>query len=566
MKKEVHISTVALICYWALLPWCLSAQSHDPYTGIWEGNFMEQFKTLVLLDQDPDRGYIGKILMYSGESRIQDDELTRISINNSSITFFIAAKETSFQGEFDETKSAFSGDFIFPDNSRHALMVVKYEKDSLAVKTEPPSLKEKIRQSFPKEELKSDFRELIKKLKEHHPRLNAYCSEASFEQEAEEILESLNADLGLEQYYCRVAPLVASVKCSHTGIRLPPGHQQNIFEAGLFFPLKLFFRDRKAYFLSASASPQVGLKAGFEIAAINNRPIDSIIEEILMLVPSEGNNMTRKYQELNRDFHKYFHMLDPSGKFTIEFVSSDSKGTVELDAFPYSEVHRVTEPEYSERHYSVQLFSNPDRAILKVPSFGIRNMETYFTFLDSTFLELKDKKVQDLTLDLRDNQGGHPIFAAQLLSYLSDREFTYFKRNHDVPDFEPLYQPMQPNPQHYEGRLYVLVNGNCLSTTGHLITLLKYHTEAIFIGEEPGSTFLCNDFSMQTSLSSTGIEVNIPRTTFVTAVSGFKEGEAFPIDYEVQNTVLDILAGRDTYASFVDDLIHVNGKNKLVRF
>lgn len=557
---------MALICYWALLPWCLSAQSQDPYTGIWEGNFMEQFKTLVLLDQDPARGYIGKILMYSGETRIQDDELTSISINNNNIMFFIAAKETSFEGKFDETKTSFSGDFIFPDKSRHALRAVKYEKDSLAVKTEPPSLKEKIRQSFPVEELKSDFRELINKLKEHHPRLNAHNSETAFEQEAEEILESLNTDLGLEQYYCRIAPLVASVKCSHTGIRLPPVYQQNIYKTGLFFPLKLFFQDRKAYFLSAPAFTQAALEAGFEILAINHRSIDSIIEEISRLIPAEGNNETRKYQELNRDFYRYFHMLDPSGRFTVEFVSSDSKASVELDAIPYSELICEKESKYSELSYSIQMFSNPDRATLKVPSFGIRNMETYFAFLDSTFLELKDKKVQDLTLDLRDNQGGHPIFAAQLLSYLIDQEFIYFMRNDDVPDFEPLYQPMLPNPQHYKGRLYVLVNGNCLSTTGHLISLLKYHTEAIFIGEEPGSTFLCNDFSMQTSLPSTGIEVNIPRTTFVAAVSGIDDGEAFPLDYEVQNTVFDILAGTDAYASFVDDLIHVNGKNKLVRF
>ena len=100
--------------------------------------------------------------------------------------------------------------------------------------------------------------------------------------------------------------------------------------------------------------------------------------------------------------------------------------------------------------------------------------------------------------------GGHPIFAAQLLSYLTDHEFTYFQRNPDVADFEPLYNPMQANPLNFEGNLFVLVNGKCLSTTGHLISLLKYHTQAKFIGEEPGTSFLCNDFSTQIKLPNPG--------------------------------------------------------------
>jgi len=240
----------------------------------------------------------------------------------------------------------------------------------------------------------------------------------------------------------------------------------------------------------------------------------------------------------------------------------------EIDEWPGVQV-TGTEPASrpAGRPYSFEIQDSWEAGILTVASFGIRDMEGYFAFLDSVFLHLKESKAEDLVLDLRDNTGGHPIFAAQLLSYLTGNEFTYFQRNPDVKDFEPLYRPMQPNPNHYNGRLYVLVNGNCLSTTGHLISLLAYYTEAIFIGEDPGSTYLCNDFSMQTKLSNTGMEVNIPRTTFISAAEGFSDGGSFPLDHEVQSTVEDILADTDTYASFVYELIQKqHGKNQLVRF
>ncbi len=206
------------------------------------------------------------------------------------------------------------------------------------------------------------------------------------------------------------------------------------------------------------------------------------------------------------------------------------------------------------RPYSFHMESEPSYGVLKISSFGIMNMEDYFAFLDSTFILLNSAGLTDLVLDLRDNWGGHPIFAAQLFSYLTDGDFTYFQRNPEVQEFEPLYNPMQANKNHFKGSTIVLVNGGCLSTTGHLISLLKYHTQALFIGEEPGSTYSCNDFSIQYQLPNSGMEVNIPRTTFVTAVSGFEEGKPFSVDYQVQQTLKDKIEGVDSYMYVVDTI------------
>jgi C-terminal processing protease CtpA/Prc len=528
--------------------------AQDPYRGIWEGDFMDQFKTAVLLDQD-GTGYKGKILMYSGENRIQDDELSEIRIENRTISFYIAAKETSYQGEFDQSDTEVSGYFIFPDKSRHPLKLKKHEEESLTRDREDPSLKEQLKKSFPVEELKSDFRELVRKLKEYHPRLYSYSSEASFDEQAEEIMESLDADMNLEAYYYRIAPLVASVKCSHTGVRLPAEYQQSLHENGLYFPLDLYFRDKKAYVLSTPGIPGTELKAGDEITSINGRTAEVIFEELASLIPAEGNNMSRKYQELNRDFHSYYHMLDPALRFSVQFTSAGTGGSTELDAIPYSGGKAPEGVNMSQSPYGFYMQGIPETAVLTLSSFGIRDMEKYLAFLDSTFQSLRDSKVEHLILDLRDNQGGHPIFAAQLLSFLTGDEFTYFQANPDIKDFEPLYHPMQPAPNHFKGTLYVLVNGNCLSTTGHLISLLKYHTDALFLGEDPGSTYLCNDFSMQIRLPHTGLDLNIPRTTFITAVEGFNESQTFPLDYVVEVSVKDKLADTDAYLSLAFDLI-----------
>jgi hypothetical protein len=114
---------------------------------------------------------------------------------------------------------------------------------------------------------------------------------------------------------------------------------------------------------------------------------------------------------------------------------------------------------------------------------------------------------------------------------------------------------MSSNNLNFKGNIYVLINGGCLSTTGHLISLLQFHTGAQFIGEEPGSTFRCNDFSKQITLPKSGIAVNVPRTTFETSVSGFSLCEPFPLDYQVKETATDITGNEDPVVSKVLSVI-----------
>ena len=86
-----------------------------------------------------------------------------------------------------------------------------------------------------------------------------------------------------------------------------------------------------------------------------------------------------------------------------------------------------------------------------------------------------------------------------------------------------------------------------MSTTGHLISLLKHYSHAVFIGEEPGSTNSCNDFSKQMTLPKSGIVLNVPRTTFETFVPEEEIEEEFPMDHKVTVKVENLIQGTDSY-------------------
>jgi hypothetical protein len=522
------------------------ANSQTGFIGNWEGIFMNDFKVEINFSANNQNQIEGNIKMFAGENKIQDDKIDNINQSVNQLTFYIPAKETSFKGSFNDQLTELSGDFVFPDGSKHAIQL----KKSVDVTNSVEEYKKLKEQQFNAEELNFDLAFLYTNLKKHHPQLYAHTSKDSMDILVEKLKREIDTTHTLEEFYVLASKLTDAVHCSHTGIRLPSRYQNLANKSGNYFPYRLFFSNGKAYYVAGSRETVDPILPGQEIISINGVPVDKLIDQAFYFIPSEACNTTTKYNELNKSFNSLFYLLDDSEQFTVKFKAVDTIKSITVSSSSLSGIN-LDDGRIDNKLVDFTYINSKKIGILKVSSFAIPEMDQYFYELDSIFNDLKTNNIQNLIIDLRDNSGGHPIFAAQLFSYLTDRDFIYFKRNEDVKDFEPLYNIMQPNKLNFNGNVYVFINGGCLSTTGHLISLLKYYTNAKFFGEEPGSTFRCNDFSMQMALPKTGILVNVPRTTFETSVSGFKLCEPFPLDFKVNINAANIINSEDPYLDMV---------------
>jgi len=527
--------------------------SQTQYIGNWEGLFMDDFKTIIELNAVKNDSYSGTIQMFSGSNLIQDDEITKISIIENLLTFKIESKDTEFKGEFNKEFSELDGNFIFPDNSLHPIKLLKVKNSNLTEINQGETNSDLKTKKYSIDELKEDSNYLVEQLEQNHPQLYRYISKDKFYGLINFPMQSIDSELTVVEYFNLIAPIIESIKCSHTGIRLPENYQKTINSSGNFLPIKLLLTGNKAFCISNYSNSEI--LPGNEILSINNISIQNIKEKLYKYVPSDGDNETTKDYQLNHNFNSYYNLIDNSNTFEIEYLNSDTKLKTSVKACKYSEVNKNNEVGRDEM--PIEFFLSKENKVgrLKVKSFMINDINKYIQKMDGIFQLLHNEKIQNLILDLRGNSGGHPIFAAQLLSYLTDKEFTYFERNNDVKEFEPLYNKMQPNKIQFEGKIYVFIDGGCLSTTGHFISLLKYHSNAIFIGQEPGSTFRCNDFSIKVTLPNTKIEANIPRTTFETAIGEKEKMNSFTLDYNVCISIEDYLSGTDSYVKLVNTLI-----------
>ena len=176
------------------------------------------------------------------------------------------------------------------------------------------------------------------------------------------------------------------------------------------------------------------------------------------------------------------------------------------------------------------------------------------SFIDSSFIVIRDRNIRHLIIDLRGNDGGDPFCSYHLLTYLQREPVVYFRERYGR--YARLNQPLPMAENSFQGKQYYLIDGICFSTTGHLTALLKYHGLGTFIGEETGATFTCNDASYDVELKHTRYRTQSARRTFAAAVYGFPLTQGNLPDHYVQQTIEEVISGYDAVKEYTLQLIN----------
>jgi hypothetical protein len=411
---------------------------------------------------------------------------------------------------------------------------------------------------YPEDLLRKDLAEIKDILIKNHPAPYQFTGKASFDKFYTEQLQKINRPMNLGEYFLIAAPLVEKVHCGHTWITLPDEFWDS--EENLFFPVGLLFTNNKAY--AALSANSYGIPAGSEILSINKVPASTIIESTKLLVNSDAKSKTGKLFTFGYTYTDLFVLQYGSERYEVNFIPP---GTTETHILVLKSVSRKSAWENPVNTLSgsfsggKELQLEIDRA-KKLALLGIRsfnyynNKEKFYAFIDSAFEQIHRSSMQNLILDLRNNSGGDPFCAVRLLSYLETKPAPYFDSVYD--GYETMAQPIPVAPKNaYSGNLFVLINGGCFSSTGHLCALLKYAGRCKFIGEETGGTYECNDSHFQVSTQATHLRLNVARITYTAALKGISRETGILPDFPVEPTIEDVLAGRDAVKEFAVRLV-----------
>ncbi|MBN1879886.1 hypothetical protein JW823_07220 [bacterium] len=445
------------------------------------------------------------------------------------------------------------------------------------------------RETVPAAALVSDFDLMRSALEQAHPGLYDFTVKTEMDALFVSIRAELTHGMTESDFLRRIAPLNGAIGCGHTAILPSVAMRTYLMENAGLFPCDVRIAGGDMFVFRCYVPRHEDLK-GKKIVSINGTPADDLIEQFNEVLPTDGRNVTHQYKLLDGRMRYYYAaFIGMPGAFAITLADdhrdSSLSMTVTLPAMAESALRTHTDyvsPDSDDRDLlTFDIQEDASTAVMTIRSFG--GSEDYMPFLENSFKELRDKTIDNLIVDLRDNGGGEDEYGAALAAYLLDQPFRYYrsldvKTDHidfqrytdltrsDIHEMQsmivksddgwyhvglehhPCLSQITPREPGFRGKVLVLIDGGSFSATSEVAAILQEHHRAEFIGEETGGRCSGNNSGYMTilTLPETGIRVVLPFVRYVLEVDGCDHPDrgVFP-DYFVEPSIDDVINGID---------------------
>ena len=387
---------------------------------------------------------------------------------------------------------------------------------------------------YSKSECIADLDQIVDLIKNTHPAPFDYISEDEFDKLHQAQIVQLREESTLREFHWNARKLIASIGCGHTS--LTGQLEERKVADSMRFPLDTRFVGDQLLLINDSENYSE-LTSFTEILSINNQSAKEILYNLMPRVSSDGNNEAYPRFYINRevDFFIENHFGYPE-TYDLTILEDGKIKNVSIERG----VRLWSDPaDYinSLENLSFQLDKANDIAILTLRSFNYyRNDFSKFSeFVDSSMLRLRESNLNNLIIDIRGNGGGNPYCANHILKHISSSPYQYF--HHDNMGYEDLKKEVVPFDESFKGKIYMIIDGGCGSTSGHLASLVKYNQPATLIGQTTGATYKCHDNSSNITLNKTGLNLHIARNTFRTTVEGMQVSEGVIPDIVIEKSL-----------------------------
>jgi len=405
-------------------------------------------------------------------------------------------------------------------------------------------------------EMQKDLKRLKHFALEEHPALLPELAKNNFEDTYNKSISLIIQDMEIIDFYIIARKLVGIINCGHTKLHLPDGFWEKLTDSVRHFPFKIYYSDDKIY-IEENYSDNNLLIRGTEILSINDKTSSTLVKDLLQLITSDGQNSSYKYSQINNITYGLFPAYSEfPDSYKVEYKPNKSTDTFIVTVQSKSKPVILKKQSLPKRAkaFNFTTIDSLKTAIINIKEFIYFPVSEYMEFIKSSFESINHDNINNLILDFRANDGGDPANAAEILSYITNTKPIYFQQW--VPGYPKLKRPLQPKFPQFKGDIYVLTDGESFSTTGHLISLIKYHKLGIIVGEETGGSYYCYGCQSDIKLPNSKFIFSYGSCTYQTKVSGFSNSTGIIPDIKIKPTIEDIISGYDPVLNFVLELLN----------
>lgn len=396
--------------------------------------------------------------------------------------------------------------------------------------------------TFDVKELQGDFKQMVKVM-ELHPARYVFTSEAEFEKIIKDSYEKITAPMTLGEFFDLCSGVISNIRCGHTGLEMP----DKFWNKGdrPVFPLHMSIVNDS---LIVTGDFNADIVRSTHIVKINGKSFDEIVNGMRNYISSDGFNQTWKIGRLNERLSSFLSIyFNFPTEYEIGYRTREgSEKSARLQAVKNGELKAVLQKN-DPLTYKVL---DGKTALMGIYSFNYyrKDTVTFFQMINKFFGQVESDNIQNLIVDLRGNSGGDPFCAAHLLSYLAKTSFLYYAERYEwCPN---LSKPITPKAKAFNGNLYILTDGLCFSTTGHLAALLKVNKIGIIVGDETGGTYTCNDSGKWFELTNTGLKLRMAQQSFKVAAESLPRERGVLPDFSIRPYSDEILREKDVVLEY----------------
>ena len=280
--------------------------------------------------------------------------------------------------------------------------------------------------TLPPNQLRDDLRILRQTFERAHAGLYRYTPKEQMDAAFDRVEARLNKPMTELEFFRTLAPLIDLIHDLHTTLRPSPAILKYIGKTAKVFPLDIRYVEGRA-FVEKNLSPNKTIPLGAEILSINGVPMAEITKKVLTVKSADGLNRIPKYEVANVNFWiNYFEMVDDSEVFKIK-ARDPRTGKTEQYSTQGISAQVIQAGQFKvQTHdaFTLDFIKDGRVALMSIPNFGDLALSDQFA---DAFRKIKEKGIQTLIIDIRDNGGGWDELNTELLSYLVPHPFRFYK-------------------------------------------------------------------------------------------------------------------------------------------
>ncbi|MFB6341952.1 S41 family peptidase [Saccharicrinis sp. FJH62] len=420
----------------------------------------------------------------------------------------------------------------------------------------------------------NDLNYMIESLEHIHPDIYHLIPKDSFLIEYNNEINNLPEKVSELEFFKVCARLTSHFRTGHTRPMENLLASKSMFRRT--FPYKTKIIDDRL-FVTTNLSLLSSVPLGSEIIEINNKGIKQVIDEWSNLVSYE-NEAFRNYLITKPVNISIWNNFKP---FKIKYVEYNSKEIIEktVNGSVASNMFHFFKSKFQKPQKLFYRELTPETGYIGF--FSCMDLKNYESFYKTTFSKLKNKGIEHLIIDIRDNGGGYSIITAWLEQYIFNqphndidsaivkvsneliatgkvkKKLPYIKDAKARESYTriPGLRQLKELPLRYKGKTYLLTNNGTFSAAQGFASAYKCYGQGTIIGEETGGATVNFGDVHIFKLPDTGLKIMTSWEQAFSACGTDNQRGVIP-DFTVRNSIEDDINHKDRVLEFTLKLIN----------